>query len=486
MQIKKFEAKNMTAALRMIKGELGPDAIILSARSLRKGKGFFGSMHYAGVEVTAAIDKQPLGTVGAQPARAQHPYFKLKNGRSAYADAMQPKDDRPADVYSDPGGRSMLGRTRRHRDASADSRTLSALYQQILAQEIDRGIASELINEIKSVPASPELLAQGDISDHLATILEDMGVGVDGDSFSAGNPRIFAVIGTSGVGKTTTIVKLASLQANRHKKGVALISLDNYGIAANEQLKTCARITGIPLETAINPAELKRAVKTFKNKDIIFIDTPGINPADQQQVTELKACLAKLPEVQIHLVVSATTKEKDLKAAVEKFKEIGPQRLLFTRIDESSTFGNIVNLLIRSNLPLSFLSRGRRVPHDIEPGSMRRLVELLFAARTPGAGPAVTTAGQPAATTVGVDELPSQAARYVANKNSDVYHDRDCQWSRKIKPDNIIEFASRQEAEAQNFLPCRSCNPGRAASRDTLASKTGGFEPSNFRYASEP
>jgi flagellar biosynthesis protein FlhF len=481
MQIKRFEAKNMTAALRMIKGELGPDAIILSARSLRKGKGFFGSMRYAGVEVTAAIDKQPQGSVGANPARAQDFYFKLKNGYAAYADSVRPKDDPPADVDPDPRRQYMARRARKNMDAPGDSRTLSAWYQQILAQEIDRGIASQLIDEIKDLPASPELLAQGDISEHLATILEEMGVGIDGDAFSAGRPRIFAVIGTTGVGKTTTIAKLASIQANRHKKGVALITLDNYGIAANEQLKTYARITGIPLEAAINPTELKRAVKTFKNKDIIFIDTPGINPADQHQVLELKAYLANLPEVQIHLVVSATTKEKDLNAVAEKFKEIGAQRLLFTRIDESSTFGNIVNLLIRSNLPLSFLSRGRIVPHDIEPGSMRRLVELLFPPKTIGAEPATTTSGQTAAATVDADDLPTQATHFVANKNSDVYHDIDCQWSRKIKPDNIIQFASSQEAEAQNFLPCRSCNPDRAASRETLGLKTAKFKLSNFR-----
>ncbi len=480
MQIKRFEAKNMTAALRMIKGELGPDAIILSARTLRKGKGFFGSMRFAGVEVTAAIDKQPQGSAGASPAPAQDIYSKLKNGQSAYADSVRPKDEPRVDADPDPGRPSTVQRARRNRDVRGGSRTLSALYQQILAQEIDRGIASKLIDEIKGVPASPELLVQGDISEHLATILEEMGVGIDGDAFSAGQPRIFAVIGTTGVGKTTSICKLASIQANRYRKGVALITLDNYGIAANEQLRTYARISGIPLETAVNPAELKQAVKTFKNKNIIFIDTPGINPADQRQVLELKANIAKLPEVQIHLVVSATTKEKDLNAAADKFKEIGAQRIMFTRIDESSTFGNIVNLLIRSKLPLSFLSRGRKVPHDIEPGSMRRLVELLFPPKTLGAGPPITTSDQTAAATIDGNAAPTRAAQFVANKNSDVYHDMDCKWSRKIKPDNIIQFASSQEAEAQNFLPCRSCNPDHAARRDTAGSKTASFRLSNF------
>ncbi len=481
MQIKRFEAKNMTTALRMIRGELGPDAVILSARSLRKGKGFFGSMRYAGVEVTAAIDKHPPGAAGANPDHAPDTYFQLKNGQSAYADAVPSEDDHRRDVYPDPGRQYLARRVRKNKEASGGNRELTALYQQILAQEVDRGIASELIDEIKGVPASADLLAQGGISDHLGTILEEMGVGVDGNAFSAGQPRIFAVIGTTGVGKTTTIAKLAAIQANRHKKSVALITLDNYGIAANEQLKTYARITGIPLETATNSAELKRAVKTFKDKDMVFIDTPGINPADPHQILELKSYLAKLPEVQTHLVVSATTKEKDLIAVAEKFKEIGARRLLFTRIDESSTFGNIVNLLIRTNMALSFLSSGRIVPHDIEPGSIRRLVELLFPSMALGTGSTSKTSGKTEAAAGDVDDLPTQAIHFVANKNSDVYHLTDCKWSRKIKSDNIIQFASSQEAEAQNFLPCRSCNPDRAADRDTIGSKTAKFTLSNFR-----
>ena len=154
------------------------------------------------------------------------------------------------------------------------------------------------------------------------------------------------------------------MQATRHHKRVALISVDNYGIAANKQLKTYARIIGLPMETAFNAAELSRAVKSFAQMDLIMIDTPGIGPSDPERISDLKALLAEIPNIQTHLVVCAATKENDLIETAEAFKGIGVQRLVVTKIDESRTFGNIVDVLIRTGLPMSYLSCGRRAFPD--------------------------------------------------------------------------------------------------------------------------
>ena len=167
-----------------------------------------------------------------------------------------------------------------------------------------------MIEEFKRIPASLQLLAAGDLKSHLASILEEMGAGADRNVFAEEKPQVAAFVGTTGVGKTTTIAKLAALQVSRHKKRVALVTLDNYGIAAMEQLKTYARILGVPLETAVNIAELKRVIKKFKDKDLIFIDTPGINPKNQELIEELKTYFARIDGLQTHLVLSATTKGK--------------------------------------------------------------------------------------------------------------------------------------------------------------------------------
>ena len=459
MQIKRYEAKNMTAALRMIKGELGSEAVILSARSVRKGKGIFGSLKYAGVEVTAAIDKQMPDP---------HPYTQagVKANRDI-SQKIQPDIESKAaqDNQSTPAGnlppikkypKSYLAK---NRVESRNNRALSSLYQQVLAQEVDRGIASQLIDEIRRIPALEDLLASGSLKSHLVSILEEMGVSTIRNAMAQDKPNIMALVGTTGVGKTTTLAKLAAWQATRYRKSVALITVDNYGIAANEQLKTYARIIGIPLATALKADELSRAVKNFAPADLILIDTPGINPSDQNQISELKSLLAEVPTLQTHLVMSATTKENDLVAVAETFRCIGVERLVFTKIDESRTFGNLVNVLIRTGLPLSFISCGRKVPDDIETGDIQRLVDLIFKFKDDGRLAAIKASGKDVDRTPTLDGRTNKPLYFVANKNSDVYHCTDCKWSARIKDDNIIQFNSPAEAEAQNFLPCRSCKP---------------------------
>ena len=383
MQIKRFEAKNMTTALRLIKDELGPDAVILSARSLRKGNGLFGSMKYAGVEVTAAIDNQRFPMRSANFAERKSTYSNWERNRLQYAYRVQKKESSRANSYP---AQIQIDR-KRHKsenrsDPGGNHNALSSLYQLILAQEVDRSIASELIEEIKHLPGQLENLAKQDLKTHFITNLEEMGVVVDRQVFAAGNPRIVAFVGSAGVGKTTTIAKLAALQSKRHKKRVGLITIDNYGITAIEQLKTYAQIIGVPFETAANVVELKQRIKKLRDKEIIMIDTPGINPHNSKLIHDLKLYFSKVPGLQIHLVMSATTKEKDLIAVTNAFKGLNAHRLLFTKIDESSTYGILINLLVRTNIPLSFFCHGRKVPDDIEVGTTEKLVDLLFQAQS--------------------------------------------------------------------------------------------------------
>jgi flagellar biosynthesis protein FlhF len=418
MQIKRFEAKNMTTALRLIKDELGSDAVILSARSLRKGKGFFGSMKYAGVEVTAAIDnpRLPIGNSNSSDRISVDPNWGRSRLKDAYRvekkDVIRPTsytgqmpDDRQRYQYH----------SGRKSNSGGNHKVLSSLYQLILAQEVDRSIASELIEEIKRTPATLGKFDREDLKSYCTSILEEMGVVVDKDVFAAGNPRIAAFIGGTGVGKTTTVAKLAAVQSRRYKKRVALITLDNYGIAAIKHLKTYAQIIGIPLETPVNIAELKRSIKKHKDKELIIIDTPGINPHNQRLIQDLKGHFAKLPDLQTHLVLSATTKEKDLIATTEAFKEMKIHRMLFTKIDESYTYGNIVNLLIRTNIPLSFLCGGRKVPDDIEAGSTKRLVELLFKSQIGNSLRSSVSAPTPDFQSAGIDTLPAVRTYSVSN-----------------------------------------------------------------------
>jgi flagellar biosynthesis protein FlhF len=472
MQIKRFEAKNMTTALRMIKGELGPEAVILSAKSLRQGKGFFGSLKYAGVEVTAAIDTRQAPVKTGNSASTKTAYTKLSGSQSYPANQGTQIDNGMSDGYASYGRTDKKEQLPKSKVDSSNHRAFSLLYQHMLTQGVDRYIATGLIDEIKRIPAARDLVTTGDLKGQLISLLDEMGVRADINAFAKGKPNMAALIGTTGVGKTTTIAKLAAVQTNRYQKQVAIITIDNYGIAANEQLKTYARIIGIPLETAVNISELNRAVKKYKHKDLILIDTPGINPNDQSQIQELISYFHKLPELQKHLVVSVATKEKDLREIYQGFEDVGIQRLLFSKIDESSTYGNMLNVLIRTNIPLSFISCGRKVPDDIEVGTVQKLVDLIFQVKDPDRKPSTDLSTWKAAGNQKVEESTPDRSYFMANKNSDVYHDTDCKWSHRIKSENIIRFASNREAEAQNFLACRSCNPDRLKSDDTRDLKT--------------
>jgi len=482
MQIKRFEAKNMTAALRLIKNELGPDAVILSARSLRKGAGFFGSMKSAGVEVTAAIDNQGSPLKNSNSTVRKNTYSNRKRGQLKDAYRVGEKEIIGANGYPGQNRINQQSYQSGRRDGSeGNHKALSTLYQRILAQEVDRSIASELIEEIKRVPVPLADLAGKELRSHVTAILEEMGVVVDRGGFAAGSPRIATFIGGTGVGKTTTIAKLAALQSRRHKKRVGLITLDNYGIAAIEQLRTYAHIIGIPLETAVNSVELKQSIKKYKDKELIIIDTPGINHHNQRLIQEIKGYFESLSDLQTHLVLSATTKEKDLIAMTEAFKEINIHRLLFTKIDESITYGNMVNLLIRTNIPLSFLCGGRKVPDDIEVGSTEKMVDLLFNSKSLKCLKSAVSSQIPDSQAPDFGNLPAARAYFVANQNSEVYHFPDCKWAKKIKSGNIIKFSSPQEAEAQNFLACSSCKPERIEYGRHLGSNSKKSHVSSYR-----
>ena len=158
--------------------------------------------------------------------------------------------------------------------------------------------------------------------------------------------------------------------------------------------------------------------------------------------------------------MSATTKEKDCLSITKALKDIDIHHMLFTKLDESSNFGNIVNVLIHTRLPLSYLCCGRRVPNDIEAGSVQRIVDLLFEPDGQFAGDPAAAGADIGKISTGTRETKSEAIPpFIANRNSDVYHLTNCKWAKRIKRANTIKFADAREAEAQNFLPCRSCHP---------------------------
>lgn len=190
--------------------------------------------------------------------------------------------------------------------------------------------------------------------------------------------RVVALVGPTGVGKTTTVAKLAAQHALFGNKAVGLLTVDTYRIAAVDQLKTYAEIINLPVEVAYTPDEVAQAMGRLADRDLILMDTAGRSQKNRGQMAELQAYLAAAKPDEVCLVLSATTKQRDLEECLEQFRGTGYKQLIFTKLDESNAFGALYNCSQKAQCPISHLTFGQNVPDDIEEASRERLVELLL------------------------------------------------------------------------------------------------------------
>jgi len=451
MQIKRFEAKTMTAALKMVKDEFGPDAVILSARTLRQNRGFFGGARASGVEVTAAMDTGwPAYTAAGRMAdqRVFTPALPDATGPAA----------RPGLFHSlNKSLRSFTGRRAAPTPASgpaAPAAELAELHHHFLSQEVQRDLAADLVEHIKRLPGYGPLLGPDRLRALAAPALQDMGLRCSVDTGEPGSPRVLALVGPNGAGKTSMVMKLAAIEAVRKGQRVALMTLDDQRIGAVEQLRIYAGILGVPLAVVTSVGDARQALGDWSSMDCILIDTPGVSPGETERRSEVRRILTALKCGEVHLVLNAGSREADLMAVIEAWKKVPVSGLAFTRLDETGVYGSLLNVLIRSQLPLSWLSTGPCIPEDVTERSLELLVSRLWPVPEAHDVRRVThsrPAGMPG-------EAPAPVL-FVANRSSELYHRPDCKWVRKIKRDHLLQFASPAEAESRNFQACRNCSP---------------------------
>ncbi len=454
MQIKRFEAKTMTAALKMVKDEFGPEAVILSARAQRR-TGLFGAGRPTGVEVTAARDYAwPVAGEAERPASGRPP-----------AGGSESADRRGLFQSLNEGLRS-LGRRREAPETAVDpgsSPALAELHQHLLGQEVAREVAAELVDQIRRMPGYDPLLASHQLRPHATTVLQEMGVRQAAGGVEPGAPRRIALVGPAGAGKTTLAIKLAAVEALGQGRRVALLTLDDQRIGAVEQLKIYAGILGLPMQVAPTAEEARGRLEALGAADVVVIDTPGVSPGETGRREQVQRTLAALACREIHLVLNACSREKEALAAIEAWKGVPIGHLAFTRLDEAGACGSLVNLLIRARLPLSWLGTGPRIPEDLAERPVESLLSRVLPGG-PGAGEERSSARVAAA---------NAGAALVANRSSDLYHLPGCKWVRKIKAENLVRFASSAEAEARHFIPCRNCSPDAPGVADVAAARDG-------------
>ncbi|WP_223191610.1 flagellar biosynthesis protein FlhF [Propionispora hippei] len=365
--MKIFTAATMQEGMAQIKSELGRDAVILHTRRLKKGGvlGFFGKEV---IEITAGVEATPqVATQATVPV----PEVKMPPARPVLIDG----DSKMTAVQLELGTMRKLLEQVLHKIPLQEEKK-SPVFAMLEQNDIDEQIAAELVREAAKTkfPAGIHFTEDQAVLEVLRTYLQRS----EGITVLPNATKTVAFIGPTGVGKTTTIAKLAANFAIKEGFKVALITADTYRISAVEQLKTYADIIGVPIEIVYTPDELKLAIQRHQDKQLILIDTAGRSPKNHYQLGELQALLEINPYIEVHLVLSMTTKYKEALDIVHSFSGCSPQKFLFTKLDEASNIGTMLNLLYQFPVTLSYVATGQNVPDDIELADPGKLMNLIL------------------------------------------------------------------------------------------------------------
>ena len=443
MQIKRFEAKNMTDALRQIKRALGPEAVILSAKDLRRENRLLGISRKIGVEVTAAVDED---------------YPGISLDRNLGAKRLSDGEGAPVAINGTASKHAHQEITHQRDDiVRLKALAARAVKHYQTHDTARRPSANEDVPGHERVDKEPRPSHQTtDLS--MGRYLAKNGLAVGTVRLNQTSPTLVSLVGNAGVGKTVTLAKLAASFTYTQKQSVGLLSLDRHRIGGHEQLQCYADSMQLPLALPQTENDMPQAMERLQHCRIILIDTPAVHPHDNQRMMGLQAHFKRLGDVQPLLVVSAENREDDLNAIFHRYAVLKPVGTIITKTDLTSSYTDLVNFLCRHGLAVYYYSAGPRVPFDLKQAT----IENLTARFLPEEGSALDglKSGYTTKVGVGLDEQDEQLSGiYLANKNSDIFHRPECKWIRLINQDNIVEFGSFAEALNHRFKPCRYCNP---------------------------
>ena len=431
MTINKFQGKTKEEAIDKAKAAFGANAVIMNIKEI-KPKGLFGIFASSTFEVTAAIEeKEPVFT-GPASALATHAKPKENINLAADEEIIIPQPERtpirqevkPAEVASvEPKAveevQNKPSRFARLRSSDADSGyesdkqfkerldNLSELLEQKLAapkeEEVIRKTNSEELNFVRMIYNT---LLRNEVNEkYINQVLDEVekfirpGNNVDlilpniyqklvlkfGQpktiELTGKKPNVVFFIGPTGVGKTTTIAKIASKYKVEYNRKVAFITADTYRIAATEQLRVYANILDAPMSIVYSADEINEAIEKYADYDLVFVDTAGFSHKNEQQRNDTKRLLGAVNDncsKEVYLVLSATTKYNDLLDIVDIYKEISAFKLIFTKLDETSSYGNMLNIKLYADADLSYVTIGQNVPDDIEVFDTQKIVKQLL------------------------------------------------------------------------------------------------------------
>lgn len=423
MTIKKFQGRTEEEATLKAKQELGAGTVIMNVKEV-KPKGFFKAFKNSTYEVTAAIEEnektatlktQEMPKVGKidisanetiripmpEQVKKEEPREslnetsqtvenmwasleekmknetkkevaaennleeKLENLQNLLEKKLAPEEKKEEELPEEPEDEGF--------------KFMKMIYSILLENEVDEKYVNQIMDEVETVRKN------GSSVDHMLSSIYQKMILKFGQpqpiELTENTPKLVFFVGPTGVGKTTTIAKIASRFKVEKGKKVALLTADTYRIAAADQLRTYANILDTPIKVIYSPEELNDTIKEWKDYDLVLIDTAGLSHKNEEQREDIKNLITGVSEEyekEICLVLSATTKYRDLKDIVDVYKEEFKFKLIFTKLDETSCYGNILNMKLYTGADLSYITYGQNVPEDIEVFNMQKIVKILL------------------------------------------------------------------------------------------------------------
>lgn len=379
MVIKKYLVKNMNEALTRIRYELGKDAIIISQRKVKEPgvKGYFKPKL---IEVTAALENNKIDKKN-NVAQKKETEIDFKESLDSIKKIIGEKDkkiNKQETIIGDKNNYLNNNDKSMHNEVKEIKELLNKVIKNTNKEEEE----NEIEEYLKNIDIDDDLIKEllnneyNNIEEfkRYFTMLLDKEINICHENL---NGKV-VLVGPTGVGKTTTIAKLAGRLALIEKKKVGLITIDTYRIGAVEQLKTYAEIMNIPFKVVITLKEMETAVKELEDCDVVLIDTTGRSSKNTMQISELRAFTQKVNADHIMLVISGTTKNRDIITILNGYSELCYEKLIITKLDETSSYGGIYNIVKRSRKPIAYITTGQNVPDDIKIPSNDEIQKLIL------------------------------------------------------------------------------------------------------------
>lgn len=383
MKVKKFNGADNHEAMMKVRQELGPDAVILHQRKI-KAKGLFSYFKKPIIEIVAAVE-EPAVVIPQPKATPKNEMLPPEAGLRALAEKktrVKPDGELSKEIFEI---KHMLSSvvTKVNRENLAESikglgnPDLENIFFLLKEQELEAEIIEEIMKELAAFVEGAEdrrNINKEALHGRMMKLIDQYFI----ERPSAVNSKVIFFVGPTGVGKTTTIAKLAAQFSINEGKQVGFISADTYRIAAVEQLKIYSEILDIPVEVIYEPGEIHSALERLQHKDIIMVDTAGRSSRNQGQMEELQLLLNQIEEKEIYLVISCTSKNKDIKEIIDAYQFLDDYKFIFTKLDEATTYGSILNTTMQTHRPVSFITTGQSVPDDIEVTDIEKVIGLLM------------------------------------------------------------------------------------------------------------